>query len=485
MKFNRGPSSAHKHTFRRSGKRVKALRLPPEKMVNFPPVPKETTTPSSYQQNYQPAPSPPPEPLTKEKLQSSPVVAEAKEQELSEINRLIQHTLSKLEHLEQNRAAEHETREENVTAFNGVSSPQEQLELLEAELKKYQVKAAKLEDEVTNLKTEYGQEKQQLEKTIKELKQELHRTQPIQDNRFFSLSKEIREAVQALNNLNDGPPILAPSPQLVLNPSPAPTTPPVASNPPSPASPPPQPVAAPLSPTPAPPPAPVPAVVTPAPTVAAAVATTPPTPAQEKEKKLLITGAVAIVALFMGGVISWKLTARPKVDQKLVDNYLNHTGQVQGAQTQLANVPGTANKDADVSYEDTKWENFNDPILGVTLTYPANVITKTATETSITFLRKDGYLFKVQKTPTKVKLEDYWQQIKDIGRRYQAAPTKWRGKDALLLTLQETADYPGNRYLVKNTDSVFDIWYAIPGGKFSNDDIKRAERMIDTISFLN
>jgi hypothetical protein len=223
---------------------------------------------------------------------------------------------------------------------------------------------------------------------------------------------------------------------------------------------------------------------TPAPAAVTAVKPEP-TAKEKKEKKLLITGAAAVMVLFVGGLVSWRFTAAPKVDQKLVSSYLAKTGQVQGVQTQAANAPGTANKDADLPYEQTKWEQFNDPILGVALTFPANLITKTATETSITFLRKEGYIFKVQRVKTSQTVDEYWEQIKNLGFKYTSSPAKWKNKDALLLTMEDTSDYPGNRYLIKNGDSIFEVWYAVPGGKFSNDDIKRSERMLDSVSFQN
>ena len=44
-------------------------------------------------------------------------------------------------------------------------------------------------------------------------------------------------------------------------------------------------------------------------------------------------------------------------------------------------------------------------------------------------------------------------------------------------------DYPGNRYLVKEGNFLYDIWYATQGDAFAADDIRRAKYMLDTVSF--
>jgi hypothetical protein len=85
---------------------------------------------------------------------------------------------------------------------------------------------------------------------------------------------------------------------------------------------------------------------------------------------------------------------------------------------------------------------------------------------------------------TGLDLQVYWDQVKATNYDYAVKEVEFKSYKALHLTLQEEADYPGNKYLVKVDDTIYDVWYATESKKFSADDIKRVDHMIRNIDFL-
>jgi hypothetical protein len=380
--------------------------------------------------------------------------------------------------------------------FNGVSDLHEQEELYSEALDYERKKKKVVEEQVRLLEIEHQKEKRVLEHEIRNLKNELHRTAPIQDNKFFSLSKELREAISDIEKIASFEGIdLA---RIVVKPSEeklsplaadaiqqipyqAPVT--VVSSAPPPS-------------TSSPAEAAVPTVTTPAPSVQESKPVVkPPEPPVEKKalpkQKMMITGAVVTVLILTLGSFSMKtIFNKPKVDQKIVDKYLSEqssSGQVAGAST---DSNSTSQQEVDpsqsnVTFEESVWTEFNDPQFGIILQYPKNAVKAIRTDSNVTFIRKTGYLFKVQRIETSLTVDEYWKQIKATSLNYSSKADKFKNKTALKLELEDMADYPGDRYLVKEGDFIYDIWYATPSNNFSKDDIQRAEKMLSSLSIVS
>ncbi len=359
--------------------------------------------------------------------------------------------------------------EEEIVAFDGVSSTEEAIDLYSQAASYQKKKARSVEEEVKQIEEEHEKEKKQLEEQIRELKRELHRTAPLHETKFFSLSKQLEEAIKEIDQ------VATISGVASLSISQAPS----------------QPKEVPL---------PVETILTPPPVVAKPVepkVVSAPQPeikqgtAEEKKSlpknKMLVTGASAVLALFIiSGVFAKFITTKPKVDQELVAQYLSTAGQVQGAQSgaEASPIP-QAEADpsqAEVNFEQSVWENFNDPNFGIALQFPKNAVKAIRTDSNVTFIRKTGYLFKIQRIETSLTLDEYWKQIKATSLNYVVSSEKFKGKPALKLELEDLTDYPGDRYLVKEGNFIYDVWYATPSNNFVADDIKRAEKMLDSLS---
>lgn len=379
---------------------------------------------------------------------------------------------------------EDDVDDEEIQDFNGVSDLKEQEELYGEAIGYERKKKKAVEEQIKELEAEKEKEKKALEQEIKALKQELHRTAPLQGNKFFTLSKELREAITDIERLaaQGGVSIV----EAALPPRPVKEVPLSADA---------------ISQVPYQ--APPPAVAAPAAVVAPPVSTQPPAvptqPVASPEKKtlsktkMMITGTTAAVIIIgASGVFANSFLSKPKIDQKIVDSYLQQNGQVQGATTSdqpqsATDASATGEVDpsqADVPFEKSLWSDFKDSSFGVTLQYPKNAVKAIRTDSNITFIRKTGYLFKIQRIETSLTVDEYWKQIKATSLNYTSSPDTFKNKPALKLSLEDMADYPGDRYLVKEGDFIYDIWYATPSNSFTKDDISRVEKMLASLSIL-
>lgn len=510
---SRGPStrrffkvSSNKKTVLRPKRpiRRKTKAKPASPPADSQPSPLEFTPESPMTPRDTPASTPdfsPPPPQPKDDaVLDTGAKQKPQDEDINELQRLIQSANDKLGRLEEERHKELEKKEQQIIhedpeEYNGLSSDHEVDRLLEERLQRFERENTKLKHQLEVVKTDFETDKKKLETTIKNLKQELHRTTPIQDNKFFTISKEIREAVNAIEQLTktDLPDDSSePMPPIPVNPQAKTLT----VNAPAPEK----------QADPKPPPKPESTQEAPS---GASEETIPPhdkpepSPSQPekdekkpkksklKEKKLLITGGAAIAVLTIGGLVSLRLASKPKVDQQLVENYLNEQGQVAGIQSKDPSLQSSSSKAnegvdkyAEVPFDQTEWEHFRDDIFGIQLEFPIGLVERMHNTSTITFLRKDSYIFRVQKTESALELEAYWEQNKSNSLNYISSPVELKGKPALYLKLEDQASYPGDRYLIKNGTSVYDIWLATPSDKFSVDDVKRAEHMLSSLTFL-
>lgn len=459
--------AAQRHFYKQAGKTKKQLFQPKKRTAKLLQPPAEVLSPAAVT-----PPSPPP-PKDASPSVAAPAPAptpspptDPAEAEKQALTRTIEDTVARLAHdnqlhVEQKQAADQPAaREVAPQEFDGLSGPNEQYELLSQEIRNYQRKTSKLTHELDVIKTDFDKEKKQLKRTIIDLRQELHRTAPLHDHKFFSLSEDVKQAINEIETSVDGP--LDPDAinTMVASGIPAPST----TLPNSPAA-----------------PAPAFSSMAPLPTQATAQPSLAVTP-KGKDKKLLITGVVLLFFLVSGAAVSYKVMSKPQVDQKLVDQYLE-SGQVQGAQNVDDSAP-KVDRYAEIPFDQTNWQGFEDPFYGIRFQYPANVAEKQKNGNGIAILRKDSYLFKFQQIPSELGVKEYWDQTKNSEINYQVEEVKFKGKTALHLTTTDQVDYPGEKYLVKNNDSILDLWFPTPSDKFSDDDMQRVQRIMDTVSFF-
>lgn len=384
-----------------------------------------------------------------------------REEDISRLKQLIEETSEKISSLEKAKSESINQSSPTLTdplAFDGLNSGEETTELLKAEIQRTQRQNTKLQHQLEQVKQEFEQEKQQLEKTIKELKSELHRSIPLQENKFFSLSKELQQAVSAIEKLTDddvGEQEESMDPNLISNPSSPPQ----------------------ISPSP-----------TNTQTKSIQVSESREKKSTPKEVKIAVAAGTAAVILFLGGILTNKLTQKPAVNQQLVDSYITETGKVKGAKATDSSfrVPADqGDRNLDLPYDQTQWSQFEDPILNIAIAYPPDLVERLQTGNSITFLRKEGFLVKVQVYNSEDSLTEFWEKQKNSGLQYSVEPFTFIDKEAIHLHLEDQAEYPGDRYLIKNGNQTYDIWYATKSDKFSPDDIKRAKHMLDSFKWLD
>jgi hypothetical protein len=391
------------------------------------------------------------------------------ETQIAEIQRLIRDTSHKIH---ETRVPDpvhtyHDSMVDTPEAFDGVSTQSEKLKLLEEQLMSENRRARKLEHEISLMRAEFEEEKRNLEHMIKDLKQELHRTAPLHDNKFFSLSKELRSAMDEISIIS--------KPGLEFDPSlPTQVSPIIKEQTPAP---PPQAEAAPPGRT-----------VTMADIEQQAKAKKNGDKQVKNKKRAMITGVVAVtVIMLLTGTAGFTYFNKPAVDPLLVQEYLTKQGgSVAGAQTvsDPDAVPTPNPGSALIPINQTVWETLTDPIFGIELQYPKNAVVLNRTDSNITFLRDSGYLFKLQQIETSLALEDYWEQIKATTLDYTVEKTSFKKNKALHLTLEGISEFPGNRYLIASGDFIYDVWYASESEKFTEDDIKRVQKMLESLTFL-
>lgn len=408
--------------------------------------------------------------------------------EVRNIDEYIKKTARKIAGEEEDEDSHFESLHHNPEKFDGVTSIHEEKTLLKEQLKHLERENLKLKHEIDLLKADYDDEMKKTNATIRDLKSELHRTMPLTDNKLFTFSKDLREVVNSVKaltaeELNEDLPEL----QVDDHAHEEMTPPPVVS------------IDLPLTnktlhAEQSSRPKQVVKIDEPKDDMVEEVKSNkkvmPKIPVSKKTKKVILTTtAVAIITFAVG---TFALNQKPQVNQKIVDSYLESNGQVQGATSDSVKSVGSAaptmvkkeQKNNQISFEETKWEVFRDEFLGLQIEYPGNAIDILHTGNTITFLRKEGYLFKAQRLQTDKTLEEYWDSIKANGLQYKVEKTKLNIDEALHLVLDESVEFPGNRYLLKKNGFIYDLWYAVPNPAFDDADMKRVDKMMESLRFL-
>lgn len=423
----------------------------------------------------------------------------------------------------------------------------EKLSLIEKEIEHSSKKESRLKKELEEMKDSFTDEKKKLESTIKSLRKDMHRSEPITKNKFFTISKELQEVVQAMNQLIESEKIAVTTPvnqPAPVSASPAPVQPEASqtntqvststetNTSPQESQPQTQPAAKPEEQK------PEQATTTqseqsrltqeqPAQSVpvqdklAQNQPSTKQTPTQpeKNEKKgffskipkpLVVLGSTILLVSIIGGVVWMTLNRNTEVDTTLLQEYLppdaqpvteqaelgkkiNESSQpTTPPETQTQSQPQTkgvsdekyAESQANVPFAETQWDTIKDGTIGIQLNYPKNAVNVIKTDSSITFIRKTGYIFKIQVAETALEVKEYWKLIKASSLNYKVKETTFKNKEALFLELEDFSEYPGDKYLVKHNDYIFDIWYATFSPTLSEDDAKRIDVILSSLEFI-
>lgn len=381
-----------------------------------------------------------------------------------------------------------------------------------------------LAKKLAKLKEQYEEEKRLMQSEINTLRKDLHRTEPISHNKFFSISKELSDVVREMDKLvnseNFTTEITVPEstinnfskvePQRLdfSTPTPSPAIITQTSNQTQTIIPEENKIPE-DTPKETPPQVPIPAdQVSSASPVLSAPSNNPSVKTKRKIPKIfVILGSTFAIIALLAGIVWFSVSKKTDVSQQLLQEYLPqdakpsleqdlekkieqsisdnlNPSETPPGETKGASDTKYAESQADVPFSDTYWDTVTNPNLGITLNFPKNTVNMINTETSTTFIRKNGYIFKVQLIESALTVEEYWKLIKASSLNYKVKETTFRNYPALFLELEDFSEYPGDRYLVKKGDFIYDIWYATYNKNLSDEDAKRIDIMLNSFKFI-
>lgn len=140
----------------------------------------------------------------------------------------------------------------------------------------------------------------------------------------------------------------------------------------------------------------------------------------------------------------------------------------------------------DLPFSDTQWEAYQAPDMGVKINYPKNISFRWRPVGSdyLWFLRKDGYLLKIEKIGGSQSLDSVSANVSK-GIKYKADNKTIRGLPTIHLTLQEEMPVKGNVYLVQFEGFIYKIWYRTFEPGENDDDAQRVNKMLESLDFVH
>jgi hypothetical protein len=373
--------------------------------------------------------------------------------------------------------------EENID-FSG-HDEDEKVSFLQKQVAKARSNEEKYANEIERMEEKFKQEKEEMEDKLKNLRKDLHRTDPIEHNKFFTISKELSDVVEQMDDLiTDEEAFVDKVKEQTSMSLATPYEFEKAIN------------------------QKVDNIIT---NTREVVAAEQPQIEEKKEdedepkkkkfpKGILIIGITTFLMLAIGGGVYFGIIKKgEKVSEELLQEYLPddvkpevHEGSTENqdeeasseGETKGASTGKYEESQADIPFSDTKWKHQEIPGMGFSIDYPENSVNIIKTDNSVTFIRKNGYIFKIQIMETALDVREYWKLIQSTSLNYKVKETFFRDKDALFLELEDFSDYPGDKYLVKFNDMVYDIWYATYSNNLSDDDSRRVEIMLNSFKFI-
>lgn len=206
--------------------------------------------------------------------------------------------------------------------------------------------------------------------------------------------------------------------------------------------------------------------------------------------KLVVRAAIFILVV-AGAGLAYRISNANKLREMYTSKAQETVTQtkVQQAPDGFEQNPEDKYKEAyaDAAFADTIWTNYKDPDLGVVLDYPQNTSyrLKPIGSNNLWFLRKNGYLLKIEKIETEQSLDQYMQGITS-GVKYKVESANVRNRNTLHLVLEDDLPVKGNIYLVQMDQGIiYKIWYKTFAENEDPDDQQRVKKMLDTLDFIS
>lgn len=140
---------------------------------------------------------------------------------------------------------------------------------------------------------------------------------------------------------------------------------------------------------------------------------------------------------------------------------------------------------ADLPFDQSAWATYSDPDLGITIQYPNNTSyrLKPVGSANIWFLRKNGYLLKIEKLPGQQSLGEVRDGI-TTNVKYKSEDAIVRGNSTIHLILEDDLPVKGNIYLTSFNGAIYKIWYKTYAPGENPDDEQRVKKMLDSLDFI-
>ncbi len=218
----------------------------------------------------------------------------------------------------------------------------------------------------------------------------------------------------------------------------------------------------------------------------------------EKQAEKANLGKLAIkttvfVVIIAGSIIGYKLNNANKLRETYIAQaknvYANNAQNSAGDTTPdefKSKSTESKYKEAyiDMPFADTVWDNMSNPSFGIKLSYPRSTSYKfqSVDGNSVIFLRKDGYLMKIEKIAFAAPLDQYITNSFKTNVGYMTEITTIKKTPAVLLTQNEQLAVNGNIYLYKpDNNTIIKIWYKTFAKDEDRDDKQRVAKMLDSI----
>jgi len=151
----------------------------------------------------------------------------------------------------------------------------------------------------------------------------------------------------------------------------------------------------------------------------------------------------------------------------------------------------------DVPFGQTKWENFSDPDFGISIDHPTTTsdLVHAASSDNLFLVRKNGFMFKVNKISTNKTAAEYMQTAQgDYGTDYDIKPGTLNNRPAFVATPKVHDEYSGTMYFVPRpasktnpspagTTIIYQVW--VKDEPAGSDDARRLDRIINSFQFVN
>lgn len=153
----------------------------------------------------------------------------------------------------------------------------------------------------------------------------------------------------------------------------------------------------------------------------------------------------------------------------------------------LADNPQTQ---AVVPFNKTVFTSISNAVYHFSMVYPSNTtyIQRSADGDELWFLRRSGYMFKVNIYPvTKTQTAASFVNTLNDKSAYTASNAKLNGMNSMLLTqIDTTAQVVGNEYVLKAAkyNEIFVIWYQIYPDNRYPDDAQRIQTMLKSFRII-